>query len=132
MDCSSRYTATLGKLPTVALDWLPAKPALRPRMKMLPCPGPFLANVMFGVSLMRSSKVVIARDASPAPENAWIVMGTSCRDCSRRWAVTTSSSSWAPEPAPAAAASAAAAWATPPLPLRIAATAQETMYLVFA
>ena len=33
----------------VALDWLPAKPALRPRMKMLPWPGPLLPKVTLGV-----------------------------------------------------------------------------------
>ena len=39
----------------VALDWLPANPALRPRMKMLPGPGPLSLKVTFGMYLSTSS-----------------------------------------------------------------------------
>ncbi len=99
-------------------------------MKMLPWPGPFFANVMFGVNLRRSSKLVMFRAASAVPENAWIVIGTSWTLWSRRWAVTITSSR-ADDGAAEAAASAAQAEVMPPPPLRIAATAHDTMYLVF-
>ena len=38
----------------VALDWLPWKPALRPRMKISPWPGPLFPKVTLGVYLIRS------------------------------------------------------------------------------
>ena len=57
MDWSSRYTATFGNGAIVALDWLPAEPPLRPRMKIVPVPGLLPPYVTFGVYFSRSSNV---------------------------------------------------------------------------
>src|ERR1700726_404692 len=88
MDWSSRYTATFGNEAKVAVDWLPAVPALRPRMKISPWPGPVDPNVTFGRYLITSSNVSMLSWLSCEPVIAWIVMGTSWIDSVRRWAVT--------------------------------------------
>ncbi len=124
--------ATFGKLPTVALDWLPAWPADRPRMKIEPWPGPLPPQVTLGVYFKRSFRVERFSCWMVLLDSACTVIGTFCTDSERRWAVTTTS--WTPVSAAvgaAAAAAASAAKAAPALPLRTAAAAQETKNLAF-
>ena len=77
IDWSSRYRATLGIGAVVDCDWLPEPPELRPRMKMLPVPGPLPLKVTFGVYLSRSLNVLTFRCFRASPLSAWIVIGTS-------------------------------------------------------
>jgi hypothetical protein len=60
----------------VADDWLPATPELRPRMKMLPEPGPLAPKLTFGVYFTRSLKLVTLSWLSVRPVNACMVAGT--------------------------------------------------------
>ncbi len=104
----------------VPLDWLPAAPTLRPRMKMLPWPGPLDATETLGRYRTKSSKVVTLSCFSVSAVSAWIVMGTFCTFSVRRCAVTVIS--WIESEASVSVA--VAAWANPPAePLKIAAIA---------
>ena len=48
--------ATFGNGAVVDCDWLPEPPELKPRMKMLPVPGPLPLKVTLGVYFSRSLK----------------------------------------------------------------------------
>src|ERR1700722_4484155 len=74
-----------------------------------------------------SSTVLTLSWDSVVPVSAWIVIGTFCTLSLRRWAVTTISSTVAP----VAVASAGAAGGAAPHPARIAAMAQDALYLAF-
>src|SRR3984957_20545248 len=88
IDWSSRYRATFGNGAVVDCDWLPEPPELKPRMKILPPPGPLALDVTFGVYFMRSSKVVTFSALSCSAVAAWMVIGAFSVDSLRRWAVT--------------------------------------------
>ena len=72
-------------------DCVPAEPSARPRMKMLPCPGPFEAIDTLGRYLMKSSAVETLSCLSVSAVIAWIVIGTFWMLSDRRCAVTTMS-----------------------------------------